>query len=106
MNKCNISLKRDFTERMRKMACTVTIENGTMERSEIDAYITRAIEKYGSEPEHMHVRLCGDEVELDYDFGTKPFQRIRRITGYLVGTLDRFNDAKRAEESQREKHRI
>lgn len=32
------------------------------------------------------------------------FQRIRRITGYLVGTLDRFNNAKRAEESQRVKH--
>ena len=33
-----------------------------------------------------------------------PFQRIRRITGYLVGTLDRFNNAKRAEESQRVRH--
>ena len=33
-----------------------------------------------------------------------PFERIRRITGYLVGTLDRFNNAKRAEESQRVKH--
>ncbi len=32
------------------------------------------------------------------------FQRIRRITGYLVGTLDRFNDAKRAEEHDRVKH--
>ncbi len=32
------------------------------------------------------------------------FERIRRITGYLVGTLDRFNDAKRAEERQRVKH--
>ncbi len=32
------------------------------------------------------------------------FERIRRITGYLVGTLDRFNDAKRAEESERVKH--
>ena len=34
------------------------------------------------------------------------FERIRRITGYLVGTLDRFNDAKKAEESQRIKHEI
>ena len=34
------------------------------------------------------------------------FERIRRITGYLVGTLDRFNNAKRAEESQRVKHGI
>jgi anaerobic ribonucleoside-triphosphate reductase len=32
------------------------------------------------------------------------FQRIRRITGYLVGTLERFNDAKRAEERDRVKH--
>ena len=32
------------------------------------------------------------------------FERIRRITGYLVGTLDRFNDAKRAEEHDRIKH--
>lgn len=35
-----------------------------------------------------------------------PFQRIRRITGYLVGTLDRFNNAKRAEERDRVKHSI
>ncbi len=32
------------------------------------------------------------------------FERIRRITGYLVGTLDRFNDAKRAEVNDRVKH--
>ena len=35
-----------------------------------------------------------------------PFERIRRITGYLVGTLDRFNDAKRAEEHDRVKHSV
>lgn len=32
------------------------------------------------------------------------FERIRRITGYLTGTLDKWNDAKRAEESERVKH--
>ena len=32
------------------------------------------------------------------------FERIRRITGYLVGTLDRFGDAKRSEVEQRVKH--
>ena len=32
------------------------------------------------------------------------FDRIRRITGYLVGTVDRFNNAKRAEEHDRVKH--
>ncbi len=33
-----------------------------------------------------------------------PFERTRRITGYLVGTIDRFNNAKRAEERDRIKH--
>lgn len=37
-------------------------------------------------------------------FAKRDFQRIRRITGYLVGTLDRFNDAKRAEVEDRVKH--
>ena len=38
--------------------------------------------------------------------GTPKFERIRRITGYLVGTLDRFNDAKYAEVQDRVKHRV
>lgn len=33
-----------------------------------------------------------------------PFERIRRITGYLVGTMDKWSDAKRAEEAERVKH--
>ncbi len=40
-------------------------------------------------------------TEMGSDIG---FERIRRITGYLVGTVDRFNNAKRSEESQRVKH--
>ena len=40
------------------------------------------------------------------DDGKPRFERIRRITGYLVGTLDRFNDAKKAEERDRVKHSI
>ena len=38
------------------------------------------------------------------DDGGPPIQRIRRITGYLVGTMDRWNDAKTAEEKERVKH--
>ena len=34
------------------------------------------------------------------------FDRIRRSTGYLVGTTDRFNNAKRAEERDRVKHSL
>lgn len=43
---------------------------------------------------------CGREE------GDVPFERIRRITGYLVGTLDRFNNAKRNEEHDRVKHSV
>ena len=43
---------------------------------------------------------CGrDETKGEYKF-----EKIRRITGYLVGTVDRFNDAKAAEERERVKH--
>ncbi|MCD7810510.1 MAG: anaerobic ribonucleoside triphosphate reductase [Ruminococcus sp.] len=40
------------------------------------------------------------------DDGSVAFDRIRRITGYLVGTIDRFNDAKRAEVNDRVKHSV
>ncbi len=45
------------------------------------------------------------EKEMMIGEGIK-FERIRRITGYLVGTLDRFNNGKRAEESDRVKHSV
>lgn len=43
-------------------------------------------------------------IVCSYFRKSPPFERIRRITGYLVGTLERFNDAKRAEEHDRVKH--
>lgn len=44
---------------------------------------------------------CGRKETVD-----APFERVRRITGYLVGTLDRFNDAKRAEVRDRVNHQV
>jgi anaerobic ribonucleoside-triphosphate reductase len=48
---------------------------------------------------HDECPLCGRKETKD-----EPFERIRRITGYLVGTLDRFNTAKRAEVRDRKSH--
>ncbi len=48
---------------------------------------------------HDECPKCGRKETTDF-----PFERIRRITGYLVGTLDRFNNAKRAEVDDRVKH--
>ena len=58
------------------MACTVTVTNGPMEQGEIQAYIDRAKEKFGREPKSIDIKVCGDEVELNYDFGPQKFHRI------------------------------
>ena len=48
---------------------------------------------------------CADgKVDVDYELRGPKFERIRRITGYLTGTLDSWNNAKRAEERDRVKH--
>ena len=49
----------------------------------------------GEHTEETKEKLVGEGVG---------FERIRRITGYLVGTVDRFNNGKRAEERDRVKH--
>ena len=50
--------------------------------------------------------MAGDpnNVIIDWETDKKHFERIRRITGYLVGSMDRWNAAKRAEEHDRLKH--
>ena len=50
------------------------------------------------------VTYTGGEVDLRWTAHHQPFERIRRITGYLVGTIDRWNDSKQAEEHDRVKH--
>lgn len=52
----------------------------------------------------LDILLDGDEVELTLTPDPVRFQRIRRITGYLVGDLSRFNNAKRREVDDRVKH--
>ena len=56
----------------------------------------------------LFLHIDGDYVDVEYRYkeSTRPFERIRRITGYLVGTLDRWNDGKRAEENDRVKHGV
>ena len=49
----------------------------------------------------------GEWIDVRYLYRTDtPFERIRRITGYLVGDLGRFNDAKLSEVNDRVKHSI
>ena len=50
--------------------------------------------------------VCPHCGRKEYDDNSTGFERIRRITGYLVGTVDRFNNGKRAEEHDRVKHDV
>ena len=77
---------------------------GDIPQEEIDLYIARARKEYKGEIVSISLADDGEHVDIIYKRPNIPFDRIRRITGYLVGTLDRFNDAKRAEERDRVKH--
>ena len=84
----------------------VNVHNGTIEEKELQAYIDRGNQKFGDSLEGIDIECDGDEVTLSYTIKNPPFERIRRITGYLVGTMDRWNNAKRAEEKDRVKHSV
>ncbi len=86
------------------MMTKINAVNCTLTPEEERAYIAWATEKYGVEPVSMDIEFDGEYANIHTHLGRRPFERIRRITGYLVGTLDRFNDAKAAEERDRVKH--
>ena len=82
--------------------CEILLE-GSMTTDELTAYYNRAVDKYGRTPIRMTVRVEGDEVALGYTFVPVPFERIRRITGYLQ-TTTHWNNAKQHELADRVTH--
>lgn len=89
------------------MNINVKVIGEQISQNEINAYIDYGRKKYSNRIiSGMTVKTDGEFVDLQYDFADVPFDRIRRITGYLVGTLDRFNNGKRAEEYDRVKHTV
>ena len=86
---------------------TVTVHNGMIPEEEVIAYVRRGRELYGNGLKEVIVTIDPNEtdmVDLECKWDEKPFHRLRRITGYLVGNLGRWNNAKRAEERDRMKH--
>lgn len=72
---------------------------------EIAAYRELAENKYGERLKGLEIVFDGEDVLLTFRLAEPvKFERVRRITGYLVGTMDKWNDAKRAEERERVKH--
>lgn len=84
----------------------ISVHNGELSNQEKQAYVKWAEERYGKIPVSMDITFDGEFADVKTNLGPRPFERIRRITGYLVGTLDRFNDGKAAEERDRVKHTI
>lgn len=92
----------------------VTVQGGVeLSTEEILAYIGYLRNKHpGERVTKLSIMITanastGEEtVTLDYATEAPRFERIRRITGYLVGDMGRWNNAKRAEEKDRVKHNI
>lgn len=79
--------------------------NLDVEEKELCHYIRYVKEKNpGRDIDSISLDFDGEEVGVGYYLAPVKFEKIRRITGYLVGTVDRFNDAKAAEERDRVKH--
>lgn len=83
----------------------VEVENGEMDEREIKEYLFYLRNKYKRHSiETLHLKIDGEDVEMQFKFVPEPFERIRRVTGYLTGDLKFWNDGKRAEERDRVKH--
>ncbi len=85
----------------------IIVKNGTISEEEKNNYVKYLEDKFPDKTlSSLEIGLDGEYVNLNYKFEDVPFERIRRVTGYLTGTLDRWNDAKRAEEHDRIKHGV
>lgn len=86
----------------------ITVVNGEMDSGEKIEYMKYVKEKYPDrEIEELIITIDGDEVALETHFKQPPkFVRIRRITGYLVSSMSKWNNAKLAEERDRVKHDV
>lgn len=80
---------------------------GEISQAEVDSYTAQILEEHRDLfITEIDIAEDGEYVNCSYRYSDVPFERIRRITGYLVGTLDRFNNAKRAEVQDRVKHSL
>ena len=79
------------------------IETNTTDK-ETQTYVDYLKNKYNRKIKSLKVTVDGDFADLEYEFEPTPFERIRRITGYLVGSMEHWNNAKTSEEQDRVKH--
>ena len=92
---------------MRQMQIDGVIVNAPEDTdyAELKAYVDMYRKKYPS-LRQLDIEFEGEFANVYAHTAKVPFERIRRITGYLVGAMPRWNDAKRAEEHDRVKHSL
>lgn len=86
------------------------IKDDEISKEEVKEYVKYLVNKY-PRCRFKTIELSIDQedkemINIKYTMKNIPFERIRRITGYLVGTMDNWNDAKAAEERDRVKHDV
>ena len=81
------------------------ITQDSISLEELTAYVQRAKDLYGNRLYQMRLSLDGEHVKINYGLHSTPFERIRRITGYLQKTTQ-WNNAKKAEGKDRVKHGV
>ena len=72
--------------------------------NELQEYVRRGKQKFGTNLREIVLKFDNDYVDIEYITPTAGFNRLRRITGYLVGDVSRWNNGKRAELNDRVKH--
>ena len=84
---------------------SIGLENVSEE--EAKSYVDYVRERVDNPLTVLEIKMCDDgKVDLNYKTQGEKFERIRRITGYLTGDLNSWNNAKRSEEHERVKHNV
>ncbi len=85
----------------------INIIGGEMERREIDEYIKYAGQKHpGRQISQMDIIIDGEYVDLKFYFSDMDFQHAYRSADYLVNDMNKLNDAKQSEFSEKQRHKV
>jgi hypothetical protein len=85
----------------------INVIGGEMDRREIDEYIKYVGQKYvGRQIGELDITIDGEFGDLKVHFKDMDFQRAYRSADYLVNTMEKLNDAKQKEFSEKERHKV
>ena len=85
----------------------VNVYNGELSPREVDEYVRYGQEKYpGRQIKQLDITLDGEFADLKFYFKDSDFQRAYRSADYLVNDMNKLNDAKQREFSDKERHKV